>query len=169
MNFIQKIRDYGFQKYMKEYYRESRDLWMSATISKARELELMERVADNWQAKLIEQNAIIGKRIKFSVGNNKVEIVIGNPVTVCYFVSPDSGLKDFNDEFMTVSICHKNDVFDWKRGAVEALENMVHNYLGTTYGDPADYYNTLFTAYPEIGIQPVEPKKPVKKAKKATK
>ena len=83
MNFIQKIRDYGFQKFMKEYYKESRDLWMSIAISKARELEFMEKVADNWQAKLIDQNSIIGKRLKFNVGHNHIKIIIGNPATYC--------------------------------------------------------------------------------------
>jgi hypothetical protein len=176
---------------MRDHYKTQLESWESLAISKARELELMTKVADNWQQKAIDANThagalddivnilsetisglseethAIGKRLKFSVGHNHIEIIVGNPITACYFISPDSGLKDFNDEFMTVSICHKNDVFDWKRGTVEALENMVNAYLGNSYGDPAEYYNALFTKYPEIGIQPVV--KPVKKTKKAKK
>ena len=167
MNVIQKIRDYGFQKFMKEYYKESRDIWMSATIAKARELELMSKVADLWQQRLIDQNETIGKRLKFSVGHNHIEIIIGNPVTACYFTEPDKGDNVYVDRFLDVSICHKNDRFDWKRGAIEALENMLDHWLGTAYGDKQDYYNALFTEYPEIGIKPVV--KPVKKTKKAKK
>jgi len=181
LTWIQKIRGYddlqarcNSAEAMRDHYKESLDSWESVAISKARELELMEKVADNWQQRLIcvqkdyaDVTEMIGRRLKFSVGHNHVEIIIGNPVTACWFTEFDKGDDCYVDRFLDVSICHKNDQFDWKRGVVESLENMISNWLGSTYGDKQDYYNALFTAYPEIGIQPVV--KPVKKTKKAKK
>jgi hypothetical protein len=141
MNFIQKIRDYNFQKYMKEYYRESRDLWMSATISKARELELMERVADNWQAKLIEQNAIIGKRIKFSVGHNHITITIGNPVTL---------IESFNKiTVRAYSKCSHKDVYNWKKGVIQAVENFCEQHE-ISNKQKREIMKALAKKYPEV-------------------
>ena len=119
MNFIQKIRDYGFQKFMKEYYKESRDLWMPIAISKARELEFMEKVAGNWQAKLIDQNSIIGKRLKFNVGHNHIKIIIGNPATYCENYESDNKRIGWS-----VSLCSHRDVYNWKTGVIQSLDNL---------------------------------------------
>lgn len=56
LSWLQKIRDYEYQKYMREYYSDMRDVWHSIAIAKSRELDLMTKVADNWQKKLIEAN-----------------------------------------------------------------------------------------------------------------
>jgi hypothetical protein len=168
-----------------------RDHYKALMTEALRDRDLHAKVADNWQQKAIEANNEtqkvitdyanfldlmekelladpVGKRLKFSVGHNYFEIIVGNPVTVCYFTARDIKGEAF-DWFTSVSICHKNDTFSWKRGAVESLKNMVDGWLGTSYGDKQYFYNALFTAYPEIGIKPVEPKKPIKKSKKATK
>jgi len=117
-----------------------------------------------------ENNKILGRRLKFSVGHNHIEIIVGNPVTACYFTErkPDKKPDDYEDAFLDIAVCHKNDTYDWKRGVVESLENMVKNWLGSAYGDPAEYFNTLFTIYPELGIQPAEVKK-TKKVKRVSK
>ena len=157
---------------MRDHYKTVSETWQSTTISKSRDLELMTKVADNWQKKLIcvnkdyaDATEMIGRRLNFSVGTYQITIIIGNPVTACYFTYPNL-VEDYDETFLAVSVCHKNDTFNWKRGAIQSLENMIKYWLGSAYGDPFYYYNALFTAYPELGIQPVEPKKPVKKAKK---
>jgi len=144
MNFIQKAKDYAFQKNMKEYYRESRDLWMSATIAKARELELMSKVADNWQAKLIDQNSIIGKRLKFSVGHNHVTIVVGNPVTYCQNLETDKERIGWS-----ASMCSKKDVYNWKIGVIQSLDNLCEE---KKYSQKLrrDLRKALANKYPEI-------------------
>jgi hypothetical protein len=151
-----------------------RDHYKTIMTEALRDRDLHARVADVWQQRLIcvqkdymDEVEMIGKRLKFSVGHNHIEIIVGNPVTACYFHS-EAVDSDFNEDFLAVSILHKNDTYDWKRGAVEALDNMVHNWIGSAYGDPTDYFNALFTTYPEIGIQPVD-KKPAKKTKKVSK
>lgn len=180
VSWLQKVRGYDDLQFrcqsaeaMRDHYKTISELWQSTTIAKSRDLELMTKVADNWQKKLIcvnkdyiDATKMIGRRLKFSVGHNHIEIIVGNPVTACYFTEVDDGSKEWVDRFLDVSICHKNDQFDWKRGAIESLENMIKNYLESAYGDRVEYFNALFTAYPELGIQPVEPKKPVKKSKK---
>jgi hypothetical protein len=150
-----------------------RDHYKTIMTEALRDRDLHALVADVWQQRLIcvqkdyvDATEMIGKRLKFSVGNDIITIIVGNPVTACYFETPSS-VGDWNEEFLAVSICHKNDQFDWKRGAVESLENMIKKWIGNAYCEPSQYYNALFTAYPEIGIQPVI--KPIKKTKKAKK
>jgi hypothetical protein len=156
-----------FDESMKSLGRQS-----SIISEKSHELQLMSTVADVWQERLIcvqkdyiDATETIGRRLKFSVGTYQITIIIGNPVTACYFKYPNL-VEGYDETFLVVSICHKNDIFNWKRGVIEALENMVKNWLGSAYGDQVEYFNALFTAYPELGIQPVEPKKPIKKSKK---
>ena len=148
-SWIEKIRDYD---------RLESDLDLHKNI-RAHQAAMINRLHSQ-----LREGATNGKRLKFSVGHNHIEIIVGNPVTACYFHS-EAVDSDFDEDFLAVSILHKNDTYDWKRGAVEALDNMVHNWIGSAYGDPTDYFNALFTTYPEIGIQPVV--KPVKKTKKA--
>ena len=149
MNLIQKIRDYGFQKYMKEYYRESRDLWMSATIAKARELELMSKVADLWQQRLIDQNETIGKRLKFSVGHNHITIIVGNPVCVAENYNPAEPLKNGNDCATAYSNPSKKDVYNWKTGVIQALENLC-NFNKYPQTLRRDLRKALAKKYPEV-------------------
>jgi hypothetical protein len=146
MNFIRKIKDYDFQKNMKFYYRESRDIWMSIAISKALELEFMEKVADNWQAKLIDQNSIIGKRLKFSVGHNHIEIVVGNPTT--YIENCNTEFEEFTYQW-TVSRCSHKDTYNWKTGVIEALDNLC---VQSEYSHKLqrDLRKALAKKYPEI-------------------
>jgi hypothetical protein len=144
MNVIQKIKDYDFQKNMKFYYRESRDLWMSATIEKARELKLMSKVADNWQAKLIDQNEIIGQRLKFSVGHNHVTITIGNPITLC-----NNYKSEKNEADNAISMCSRKDVYNWQMGAIQSLDNLCEVYK---YSQKLRRYlrKSLAKKYPEV-------------------
>jgi len=141
MNFIRKIKDYNFQKNMKFYYRESRDLWMSIAISKARELEFMEKVADNWQAKLIDQNAIIGKRLKFSVGHNHITITIGNPITL---------FESLNKITVRAhSQCSKKDTYNWKTGVIQAIENFCEQHE-ISKKQKREIMKALAKKYPEV-------------------
>jgi len=144
MNVIQKIKDYDFQKNMKFYYRESRDIWMSIAISKARELEFMEKVADNWQQRLIDQNETIGKRLKFSVGHNHITITIGNPATLCEnFISNNGKLE------WSISRCSRKDVYDWKQGVIHAVDNYCDEHKSAEKLR-RDLRKALAKKYPEV-------------------
>jgi len=145
MNFIQKIKDYYFQKNMKFYYRESRDMWMSIAISKARELEFMEKVADNWQQRLIDQNETIGKRLKFSVGHNHVTITIGNPITLC----ENFNYKGTEKIKYSVARCSRKDVYDWKQGVIKSLDNYCDEHK-FSQGLRRDLRKAMANKYPEV-------------------
>ena len=186
-SWLQKIRGYDdlqarvqSAEAMRDHYKTQLESWKSLSISKARDLERMTKVADNCQAKLVEVNEkyteyvdeankrldkmeeacqllneimdeeekAIGRRLKFSVGTCNFTIVVGNPVTACYFIDTEN-----EDEFLSVSICHKNDTYNWKRGVIESVENMAKNWLGTAYCDRTEMWTELFKKYPALNVK----------------
>ena len=96
-----------------------RDHYKTIMTEALRDRDLHAKVADNWQAKLIDQNSIIGKRLKFSVGHNHVTIVVGNPVTYCQNLETDKERIGWS-----ASMCSKKDVYNWKIGVIQSLDNL---------------------------------------------
>jgi hypothetical protein len=168
LSWIQKIRGYDDMRArcnsaeaMRDYYKESLDSWESVAISKARELELMEKVADNWQAKLVEANRRndnlqiaagvftkelnrYGRRLKFSVGHNHITITIGNPVTLCEnFISNNGKLE------WSISRCSRKDVYDWKQGVIHAVDNYCDEHKSAEKLR-RDLRKALAKKYPEV-------------------
>lgn len=136
ITWIQKIRDYDYQKYMIDYWKDSRDMWRSIAISKSIELERMTKIADAWKEK-----ATFGRRLKFSVGHNHIEIIIGNPICVAINFNEVDGNYDSSH-----SICNPKDQYDWKKGAIQAFTNLINDYQI----DRSEWFNKLFKKYPEL-------------------
>jgi hypothetical protein len=129
----------------------------SALSEALRDRDLHARVADNWQAKakhandIAEQvlwdNATIGRRLKFSVGHNHVEIIIGNPVTyIENFETTDIKSKISG---WSISRCSKKDVYDWKTGVIKSLDNLCDEKK-YTQKLRRDLRKALANKYPEI-------------------
>jgi hypothetical protein len=187
LSWWQKIRGYddlqarcNSAEGMRDHYKETLESWESIAISKARELELMTKVADNWQAKAIEANKraddfitdvnkyldeievgceylnelmdeeekIIGRRLKFSVGHNHITITIGNPVTLFENFISNSGKLEWS-----ISRCSRKDTYDWKQGAIKSLDNYCdeHNHAKKLR---RDLRKALAKKYPEIFDEP---------------
>jgi len=122
-----KLAEYMRDRYKKVFLEAIHiiDKQKSLVVEKSRELALMEKVADLWQEKLIKKNEEImeiGRRLKFSVEHNNVEIIVGNPTTVCK-VSMPSKLGN-NIDFYSVEICKPTDKYDYRIGAIKSLENL---------------------------------------------
>jgi hypothetical protein len=129
---------------MRDHYKTQLESWESLAISKARELELMEKVADLWQQRLIDQNETIGKRLKFSVGHNHITITIGNPVTLCEnFISNNGKLE------WSISRCSRKDVYDWKQGVIYAVDNYCDEHKSAEKLR-RDLRKALAKKYPEV-------------------
>jgi len=162
-SWLQKIRDYddlqsrcNSAEAMRDHYKElleevSRALGRQASIitEKSHELKLMSTVADVWQQRLIcvqkdmmDATEMIGKRLKFSVGHNHFEIIVGNPVT--YAKNCHSGSVDF-----AVSICSTKDQYNWKIGVISALEKVCHFWDYDKELTKA-IFKALAKKYPEI-------------------
>jgi hypothetical protein len=161
---------------MRDHYKTALESWESLAISKARELKLMEKVADNWQQKAIDANKraddfildannrldqmeqdcqlmndimdeeekIIGKRIKFSVGHNHIKIIIGNPATYCENYESDKYRIGWS-----VSLCSHKDVYNWKTGVIKSLDNLC-NEKKYTQKLRRDLRKALAKKYPEV-------------------
>jgi hypothetical protein len=86
----------------------------------------------------------IPSRLKFSVGHNHITIIVGNPVTYC---------KNNNQYTFThghgISVCNPIDNYDWKIGAIVALENLCD---ACRYEKPfrKQLFDKLFSKYPEL-------------------
>lgn len=136
---------------MRDHYKEERTSWESLAISKSRELELMTKVADNWQQRLIcvqkdyaDATYPIGRRLKFSVGHNHITITIGNPVTLCEnFISNNGKLE------WSISRCSRKDVYDWKQGVIYAVDNYCDEHKSAEKLR-RDLRKALAKKYPEI-------------------
>jgi hypothetical protein len=91
---------------------------------------------------------MIGRRLKFSVGHNHVEIIIGNPVCLCKNI--DTSISEQTDNIVAAySLCNKKDVYSWKTGVIQALDNLCENW---TYSKERrrDLRKALAKKYPEI-------------------
>jgi hypothetical protein len=120
-----------------------------------RDRNLHAKVADNWQAKvkhanvIAEQvlcdNAIIGRRLKFSVGHNHITIIVGNPTT---YIENCNTEKDMKFQW-NVSRCSTKDTYNWKTGVVEALDNLCYH---SEYADKLrrDLRKALAKKCPEV-------------------
>lgn len=142
LSWFQKIRDYDELEY-------DLGMWMTIAIEKSNELELMTKVADNWQAKLIEQNKTIGRRLKYSVGHNHITIIVGCPITVVENYNEYLYGKDGTSTDTDYSVCSKKDAYNWKTGAIQALENLCRDW---EYGKDLrrDLMKGLAKKYPEV-------------------
>ena len=161
-SWLQKIRDYdklqsrcNSAEAMRDHYKTSLESWESLAISKARELELMSKVADNWQQRLIcvqkdlmDATEMIGKRLKFSVGHNRVEIIVGNPVTVCELYNQYLFGEEHNVMF-AYSICSKKDTYNWKTGVIKSLDNFCDWNEFSQYSR-RQFKKALAKKYPEV-------------------
>jgi hypothetical protein len=126
LSWIKKVR--GYDK-------------LESMLSEAlRDRDLHAKVADNWQVKLVEANCrkenlqiaadvmlkelnSYGRRIKFSVGHNHIEIIIGNPTT---YIENCNTEKDMKFQW-NVSRCSTKDTYNWKTGVIEALDNLCYH------------------------------------------
>jgi hypothetical protein len=114
----------------------------------------MSKVADNWQNKLVDankliedihnENTILGKRLKFSVGHNHITIVVGNPTTYIQNVNLENSADQWN-----ISRCSHKDSYDWKTGVIKALDNLCDEAKYSQYMR-RDLRKALAKKYPEI-------------------
>ena len=137
---------------MRDHHQHRADAWKSIAREKAGELKLMEKVADNWQQKLIDQNAIIGKRLKFSVGHNHITIIVGNPICVAENYNAVKPLKNGRDCATAYSNPSKKDVYNWKTGVIQALENLC-NFYEYPKTLRRDLRKALANKYPEVFVK----------------
>jgi hypothetical protein len=158
---------------MRDHYKTTAETWQQTTISKARDLELMSKVADSWQQKAIDANkrsdtilndyisfldelekelmkdANTGRRLKFSVGHNHIEIVIGNPVTYIYnYNETETDEEGYNTDY-AVSICSEKDQYDWKKGVIQSLKNLCSDW-DYTKDFTRLLFEVMFKKYPEL-------------------
>lgn len=151
---LQKIRGYdGLEKEKDGYMKQGFEL--AGKLAEAlRDRDLHARTADNWMAKakhanvIAEQvlwdNATIGRRLKFSVGHNHIEIVVGNPTTYIQNVNLENPADQWN-----ISRCSHKDSYDWKIGVIKALDNLCDE---VTYTKKLrrDLRKALAKKYPEV-------------------
>jgi len=180
LSWLQKIRGYDWLEiarndYQKLYYdmkarcqaAESMKYHYKEIMTEAlRDRDLHAKVADNWQAKLIEANNkydlleranVIGRiydkmfnsqrRLKFSVGHNHVEIIVGNPITLCSNYRTEDKHGDYTDN--AISRCSEKDEYNWKLGAIQSVDNLCdeHKY---TQKLRRDLRKALAKKYPEV-------------------
>jgi len=170
LSWIQKIKKYddlqvrcNAAESMRDHYKQVFDEAMnslakqaSIITEKSRELKLMEKVAGNWQSKLIDANilvdsykeneerSMIGKRLKFSTHGMKFEIVIGEPFTVCKFYH-----SLWEEGWFSVAKRNPKDQMDWKKAAVQSVENLCKEMIGDR-DIQASIFEALFAAHPEL-------------------
>jgi len=91
-----------------------------------------------------ENNKILGRRLKFSVGHNHIEIIVGNPVTYAKNISSDGKKIEWD-----ISRCSHKDTYDWKLGVRMALDNLCDD---RKYSDKLrrDLRKELARKYPEV-------------------
>lgn len=83
-------------------------------------------------------------RLRFKSGDYHVEIIIGNPVTLCKIEQNGIQWRDF-------AVCNPNDVYDWRTGAIKALENMVMaRRIHLSKETRAALFEAMFKKYPEL-------------------
>jgi len=121
-----------------------------------RNRDLNAKVADCWQQRLIcvqkdmsDATEMIGRRLKFSVGHNHIEIVVGNPVTYIQNYNPESLDENECDIDVSTSMCSTKDVYDWKIGVIKSLDNICDDW-GYSKELRRDLRKALAKKYPEI-------------------
>lgn len=134
-SWLQKIRDYDYQKAMKDYFKESRDMWQETAIARQARLEN------------------IGKRLKWKSGNVEFMVIVGNPVTYMEgnFPAIDKQVVEGYsiDLWDNISVCKHGDSFKWRKGVKQALSNFLNEHVG----DPeieVMIRRDLYAKYPEL-------------------
>jgi len=90
----------------------------------------------------------IPPRLRFKVDGRRFEIIIGNPVTQCDM--RDGKYTHYN---AVNSVCNPKDTYNWKRGAIVALENFVdQHHLGHDLSKLC--FESMFKKYPELRSKP---------------
>jgi hypothetical protein len=125
-SWIEKIRDYDYQKAMKDYFKESRDMWKDTAIARQARLEN------------------IGMRLKFSTHGLKFLIEIGNPFTLCTM-----HYHGWIQNFYSVAMKNPIDEMDWKKAAVQSVENLCREWVGDR-DIQSSIFEALFSAHPEL-------------------
>ncbi|MFA5166884.1 MAG: hypothetical protein WC449_06365, partial [Candidatus Paceibacterota bacterium] len=132
LSWLQKIRGYDDLQARCNSAEAMRDHYKTIMTEALRDRDLHARTADNWQQKAIDANVVsqelgkyldkydvLGKRLKFSVCHNHVTIVVGNPVTYCQNLETDKERIGWS-----ASMCSKKDVYNWKIGVIQSLDNL---------------------------------------------
>jgi hypothetical protein len=144
-SWLQKIRDYDRLELALSEALHDRDLHAT--------------VADVWQERLIcvqkdyiDATEMIGRRLKWKSGNVNFVVIVGNPVTYIEANFPPLDInkdEDYAESWYKSSICKKTDVFDWKKGVMQALFNFFKYYI-----QDADIQSMiqrdLYAKYPEL-------------------
>ena len=171
MNWIQKARDYDslkieceYQQNMKEYFMDLRQAWVDTAIyrqrvitSKVRDLAIKSQLVDSLQFEVREKTAtvkelagyldqydVLGRQLKFSNGKNHIEIIVGNPITLCInYVNPG----DYTDS--AISRCSEKDTYDWKTGVIKSLDKLCES-AGYSKKSQRDLHKALAKKYPEV-------------------
>jgi hypothetical protein len=134
--------------------------------------ELHEAVAKQWQQKAVEANKRAddvtndyvsfldelenelmedqtGRRLKFSVGHNHIEIVVGNPVCTAQNYNQVELLLNGDDTATAFSCCNPKDTYNWKTGVIQALENLCHFWKYDKMLTQS-LFEAMFKKYPEL-------------------
>ena len=87
---------------------------------------------------------IIPSRLRFKVDGRRFEIIIGNPVTQC-----DMRDGKYTHYSAVTSVCNPKDTYNWKRGAIVALENFAdqHHFDRDLR---KQCFESMFKKYPEL-------------------
>lgn len=83
-------------------------------------------------------------RLRFSVGHNHVEIIIGKPVCLCKMHPATC-----SNYYAIASVCNPKDTYNWKTGAVQSLTNFL-DFISASREERGRYYAALFKKYPEL-------------------
>jgi uncharacterized protein YcfJ len=136
-SWIEKIRDYD-NVYARMQSAEAMKDHYKTVFSETRNELVKQRSIIN------ENNKILGRRLKFSVGHNHIEIIVGNPVTYAKNISSDGKKIEWD-----ISRCSHKDVYDWKLGVRMALDNLCDD---RKYSDKLrrDLRKELARKYPEV-------------------
>lgn len=152
-SWLQKIRGYDDLERQRNQFRSKSDMMIKETMQLKSALsealcdrDFNARTADIWQGRLVNQNALLGKRLKFSVSHNHITIIVGNPVT---YIDNIEHVEDGFNIFKCVSICSKKDVYDWKKGVIQSLENLC-NEAKFSKELRRDLRKALAKKYPEV-------------------
>ena len=84
-------------------------------------------------------------RLRFHTDKQKVEIFIGNPITVCEWEEGQFRLMGYSKR-------NPKDRYNWKTGAIVALENTTR--INLTKDARKELFDAMFKKYPELKSNP---------------
>lgn len=147
--------DLGYYESLCEYYKARcemlemmRDHYKTIMTEALHDRDLHATVADVWQQRLIcvqkdimDATEMLGKRLKFSVGHNHIEILVGNPITL---------FELFNKiTVRAYSQCSTKDIYNWKIGVIQAIENFCKQE-NLSKKKRREIFKAMSKKYPEI-------------------